>query len=280
MNAMDLRIVRPATVEEALDIAREQGAAARFYAGGVDLVPMVLRRKIDVRTLIDVKRIPGSKSIEISDGALRIGMAVTYRDFGLSPLARQHLPTATAAMFSIGNPRVRSVGTIVGALARRDPDTDVAVLLGAHGAEIVEYGDGGEMRRAVRDWLDRPADGALITGVDVPLLGADLVSYHRFPRIGHPLAAVAARGEPGGRQLRLLVGCFGVAPVSLDVPRDIAPGGGVDRGLLDALVADAVRTGPISVETAEASSEYRRHLVAVLAARCISDVVTALHPNA
>jgi carbon-monoxide dehydrogenase medium subunit len=269
MNARDLRIVRPSDVEEAIRIARDEGSAARYYAGGVELVPSILQREADVRTLIDVKRIPGSKSIEVTDGELRVGMGVTYREFGQSAVARRHLPVASAAMFDIGNPRVRSVGTLVGAIAARRPDTDVAILLGGQDASTVESGEAGERRRPVRSWLDHPDDSALITGLAIPLPADDRFVYRRFPRIGQPSAAVAARAGRDAEHLSVLIGCLGGPPVHLDVPRSLAERGEVDRVRLDALVAASLQPGSV-VATLDATIEYRSHLAAVLVARSVA----------
>lgn len=276
MNTQVLRIVRPASIDEALRIARHEGSAARYYAGGVELVPTILRREADVRILIDVKRIPGSKSIEIVDDELRIGMGVTYREFGQSPVARRHFPVATAAMFTIGNPRVRSVGTLAGAIAARRPDTDVGVLLGGHHADTLEIDAHGERRRPVRSWLDHGQDGALITGVAIPLPGDDLFVYQRFPRIGQPLATVAARAEAGADRFDVLVGCLGGAPVPIEVPSVLAAGGEVDRASVDMLVAESLGRPSDVVATLDASAEYRAHLAAVLVVRSVAELSAGL----
>ena len=205
---------------------------------------------------------------------------MTYREFGQSGLVRRHLAVAAGAMFSIGNPRVRSVGTMVGAMAAATPDTDLAMLLGIQDADVVVLTAGGESRRPALSWLDPVADGELLTGISVPLREGSQSVYRRFPRIGQPIAAVAARADVDSESFDVLIGCLGVAPVWIAIPRVVVDKGAIDRAVVDRLFWTAVAARTAAVATLDASADYRAHLAGVLVARAVAELANLASPAA
>lgn len=265
----ELTLVRPDSAEEALELAIDGEGTARFYAGGVEIVPQLLRREAEIRSLIDVKRIPGSKTVEVIDGQLRFRMGLTYREFGRSPVIRELLPVAARNVFNIGNPRVRSVGTIIGALSTRSTDIDMALLLGIHDAELVHLSVDGLATSPVLSWLESGEAVRLITEVRVPLRSDARVVYRRFPRIGQPAAAVAARLDPSGDVIRLIIGCTGMPPATIQVPIDMAADSGGRPAGPCAAIADLVASRAQAADALYTSGEYRLHLAGVLASRAV-----------
>jgi len=266
----ELTLVRPDSAEEALELAIDGEGTARFYAGGVEIVPQLLRREAEIRSLIDVKRIPGSKTVEVIDDQVRFRMGLTYREFGRSPVIRELLPVAARNVFNIGNPRVRSVGTVIGALSSRSTDIDMALLLGIHDAELVHLSADGLATSPVLSWLESGEAVRLITEVRVPLRSDARVVYRRFPRIGQPAAAVAARLDPSGDVIRLIIGCTGMPPVTIQVSTDMAADSAGDPAGSSTAIADLVGSRAHAADALYTSGEYRLHLAGVLASRAVA----------
>ena len=75
---MSFDLHHPTTLAEAIDLARRLAPAARFVAGGTDLVIQINRKKAAPAHLIDISRLPGLAGIaETADGFAR--PVTTYR---------------------------------------------------------------------------------------------------------------------------------------------------------------------------------------------------------
>ncbi len=101
---------RPASVDEALALLGEEGAAA--LAGGTDLAGQVDRGIRKPALLVDL-RDAGLGGIEERDGGLRIGATVTLADVAASPLVKPYGAVARAASLA-ASPLIRNVGTVGG----------------------------------------------------------------------------------------------------------------------------------------------------------------------
>ncbi len=101
---------RPASLDEALALLGEEGAAA--LAGGTDLAGQVDRGIRKPALLVDL-RDAGLGGIEERDGGLRIGATVTLADVAASPLVEPYGAVARAASLA-ASPLIRNVGTVGG----------------------------------------------------------------------------------------------------------------------------------------------------------------------
>lgn len=110
----DFQLHRPATLAEAI-AARRASPAARFLAGGTDLVAN-LRRGIGAPPeLIDLTAVGELRGITVADGAIRIGAAVTLAALIADPRV-QALPAIVAAASAIAGPSHREMATVGGNL--------------------------------------------------------------------------------------------------------------------------------------------------------------------
>ena len=83
---MDCEIVlRPfamyqaSTVAEAAEVLAREGSDAVLYAGGTEILLVLKAGLLRVRSLVDVKRIPGLSAIRADDGRVTLGATVTHR---------------------------------------------------------------------------------------------------------------------------------------------------------------------------------------------------------
>ncbi|HEY7242884.1 MAG TPA: xanthine dehydrogenase family protein subunit M [Xanthobacteraceae bacterium] len=118
MHAFEYR--RPATLEEACK-ALDGLTDSKLLAGGMSIVPVMRQRLANPSALIDLGRIDALKTIEETDGRLRIGAMATHFAVSRSGLVRSKIPALAQLAGGIGDPLVRNRGTIGGSLAHNDP---------------------------------------------------------------------------------------------------------------------------------------------------------------
>ena len=127
--------VCPYSVEEALRVLNRYEGAARIIAGGTDLMLDLRQGKVAPRCLVDITRIPGLEQIEVSQGMVEVGAAVTFAALGDSPFIRQHVHALAEAARSIGAFPIQTVATWVGNLVQALPAADGAIVALALEAE-------------------------------------------------------------------------------------------------------------------------------------------------
>lgn len=118
MNALhDVRILRPATVDEAVRALTEDGAQA--LAGGTDLLPN-LRRGLGMPcALVDLTAVNALDAIaEQADGSLRMGAAATLAALASNAAVRAGWPALATAASLVAGPTHREAATIGGNLCQ------------------------------------------------------------------------------------------------------------------------------------------------------------------
>ena len=68
--------VRAESLDEALEVLRNEGSNARIIAGGQSLMPMLNMRLAKPRVLVDIMRLEGLRNITSSPGSIAVGAAV------------------------------------------------------------------------------------------------------------------------------------------------------------------------------------------------------------
>ena len=118
MNALnEVRIVRPATIDEAVRALAADGAAA--LAGGTDLLPN-LRRGLGVpRALVDLTAVAGLDTLTVQgDGSLRVGAAATLAALAGHAAVRAGWPALAKAAGLVAGPTHREAATLAGNLCQ------------------------------------------------------------------------------------------------------------------------------------------------------------------
>jgi carbon-monoxide dehydrogenase medium subunit len=274
------------SVSRASAVLAELGDEAVVYSGGTELLLLMKLGFAAYGHLVDVKPIPELNVLEVVDGTLRIGGAVTHRAIERSPLVVAGWPELPRMERVVANVRVRSVGSLGGNLAFADPHSDPATFLLAADARV-RLGLGDERRSLpIDEFILGPYEtalrpGELVVGIDVPPVPAGAGMAHlRFSFHERPAATVSCLvAIDDGRisAARIAVGSVGINPVrvpdgeslliGLD-PADLAP------GALDAAGRAAAQTSA-PVADANGAADYKSDLVRVLVGRCVR---TALQP--
>ena len=115
MSLPDFKLLRPRTVEAAIDHLARFGANVRVLAGGTDLIPSMRQKLFEPEYVLDLRRIADMRGIKPQpDGAVEIGALTTLRAIETSPYLRQYYPVLTEAAATVASPVLRNMGTLGG----------------------------------------------------------------------------------------------------------------------------------------------------------------------
>ncbi|HEU4341703.1 MAG TPA: xanthine dehydrogenase family protein subunit M [Candidatus Binatia bacterium] len=111
--------VRPADSAVAVATAAQQGADARFVAGGTTLLDLM---KLNVETparVIDINRLPLDKIEATPDGGLKIGATVRNSDLAHHPSVQRDYAVLSQAILAGASAQLRNMATTAGNLLQR-----------------------------------------------------------------------------------------------------------------------------------------------------------------
>lgn len=97
---------------------------AKLLAGGMTLIPSMKHRLSAPSQLIDIVRLAELRGITRSGDSLTVGAASRYSEIAADPVVATTIAALAQVAESIGDPQVRSRGTIGGSLANNDPAAD------------------------------------------------------------------------------------------------------------------------------------------------------------
>jgi len=111
--------VRPKAVAEAVQAASAD-AAAKFLAGGTNLVDLMKYNVEQPRRLVDLNQVAGLDRIEeTAEGGLRIGALVTNSALAHDKRVEENYPLLSRAILSGASPQLRNAATTGGNLLQR-----------------------------------------------------------------------------------------------------------------------------------------------------------------
>ena len=125
--------VKPSSIAEAVKALSAEGAQA--LSGGQTLIPTMKQRLAAPATLVSLTGIAEMRGVCTGDGGLHIGAATPHAV--VAKEARAHYPALANLAGGIGDPSVRSRGTIGGSIANNDPAACYPSAVLASGATVV-----------------------------------------------------------------------------------------------------------------------------------------------
>ena len=279
----------PSSVAEVLGLLGRLGDDAKVLAGGHSLVPMMKLRLAQPKHVIDLKKVPGLAGIKEEGGALVIGALTTHWQVESSPIVREKCPVLSDTAGVIGDPAVRNLGTMGGALAHADPAADYPATMIALGAEMICEGPKGRRTVKVDDWFKglmstALAENELLVQVRIPATPAGTGgAYLKFP---HPASRFAVVGvaavvtlDGKGVCTKARVGLTGAGTHAV---RAKGVEGGLTGKALDAATIEAAaQKGADGVDVQadlQGSVEYKAHLCRVFARRAVEAAAKRARP--
>jgi carbon-monoxide dehydrogenase medium subunit len=128
LTVAELGFLKPRTLEEALVALARPGSMS--LGGGTSVGILLKNRLIEPEQLVWVGALAELSGISLDgDGTIRIGAAATLRQLSRSQLLLGAVPVLPDAAGRVGNPRVRAVATLGGALVHADPRQDLPPVL-------------------------------------------------------------------------------------------------------------------------------------------------------
>ena len=271
---------RPSTVSEAVGLL-SANPDAKILAGGHSLLPAMKLRLAAPAALVDIGRIDSLKGISI-DGGATIGAGVTYRELIDSADLAGAFPVVVQAAEIVGDPAVRSRGTLGGSLAHVDPAADLTAVVLALNASVTAEGPNGQREIAVDDLFAGLLTTTLevdeiITSISLPqeFSGAKSAYVkHAHPASGYAVVGVAVALIMDGdtcRTARIAVtGAPEFAKRATAAEAELQ-GKPVNADTIAAAAAKATDgLGELNGDV-YASAEYRAHLVKVLTRRALEN---------
>jgi len=278
-------------VAESVDAAVKALAAAdgevKILAGGQSLVPMLNFRLLRPSILVDINRIPDLAYVEERGDAIVIGALTRHYRLETSPVIAEHLPVVAEAMRHVAHLAIRNRGTIGGSLSHADPAAELPMLALLLDATLEVASPTGPRTVPAKDFflgalsVDLAPD-EMVTRVTVPKLPpvtgwgfAEVARRHGDFALAAVAATVTLRDGVAGEVRIATTGVDETAKRARDAEA-LLTGKVVTPELVEVAIA-AVRAGINPPTDLHASSDYRRHLVGVLAGRALADAERRAH---
>jgi carbon-monoxide dehydrogenase medium subunit len=259
----DFAYQKPGSLADAVKALGED-ADAKALAGGMTYIPVLKQRLAKPSTLVDLSGL-GLTGITVANGVVTIGAMTKHAAVATSAEVKAAIPALAYLASIIGDDAVRHRGTIGGSIANNDPAADYPAAALALGATIKTD------RRSIKadDFftgmfstaLDQ---GEIITSVEFPVPTKAAYEKFRNPASRYAIVGVFVAQTAGGARVAVTGagqgGVFRHAEMEKALSANFSP---------DAI--KGVKTSPNDLNgDIHASSEYRAHLVGVIAGRAVA----------
>lgn len=272
----------PHTLEEAIDLLRQEGDDAKLLAGGHSLLPLMKLRLASPGVLIDLGGIDGLNYIRDQGGQLAIGAMTPYVDVENSEVVQRAVPLLAQAAGMIGDMQVRNRGTLGGAVAHADPAGDMPTVVTALRGTMVAVGPDGERTIEAEEFFQDIFTTALqpdeiLTEIRIPTSAGVAQNYQKFRRrkIDWAIVGSAVSLERNDGSIS------GASVVLTNVGARPMRAGAVEQALTgQPATADTVRqAAQLSDQGLEpggelgGSPDYKKHLAKVMTERALLEAL-------
>jgi aerobic carbon-monoxide dehydrogenase medium subunit len=271
----------PTSIGEAVALLAAHDGEAKPLAGGQSLVPMLAFRLASPALLVDLRKLPELRQIEISADGVALGAMVRWRDIlDDIRLATAH-PLLVAAVHHVAHYQIRNRGTVGGSLAHADPAAELPGIVVTCEAKIAVTGKAGARVIEAADFFHGALTTALkpdeiITEIRFPAWPARRrFGFQEFARRRGDFALAGAAvfyDEAGGKISNAHAGAIGVAdrPLRLRGVEQVLNGHALDEGVIAKAeaAASAVVDPPDDIH---AGGAYRKALIGVMVERALRD---------
>ncbi len=148
--------IRPPDLDGALEFLNTNGAETKILAGGTDIMVDMRSGALKTRFLLDVSRLGDLKKIELNDGQLSIGAAVTITELLESETIVVSAPALQKAADKFASKQIRNVATIGGNVAHCSPCGDTIPPLLIHEAQAVVMNPAGQRNVTIEEMASGP----------------------------------------------------------------------------------------------------------------------------
>ena len=276
-----LKVVRPTTVQEAIEQLNEGGDGARPLAGGTDVIVIARARVRNIDVLVDIKQIPELMAIEWDPGTgLTIGAATPcYEIYGNADIVANY-PAIIDCATLIGGTAIQGRASFGGNLCNSSPSGDTIPPQIVLEAVANIAGPNGERSVAVEDFCTGPGRNVLEQGefvVSIFFPAPDANGGARFLRfiprnemdiaVCNAASAVKLDGDTV-RWARVSIGAVAPIPLLVDGAAEALVGKPLTDETIEA-AAEAAKAAATPIDDMRGSIKQRKHLSAVLTRRTL-----------
>jgi carbon-monoxide dehydrogenase medium subunit len=237
-------------------------------AGGMSLLSAMKLHLAAPSALIDLSGIEHLREIVVSEEVVSIGSMVTHAVVAASADVKAYLPVIATLAFGIGDRQVRNRGTIGGSLANNDPAACYpagVLVLGATIETNLRKISADDFFIGMFETVLRPDE--VVTCVHFPIpVRAAYVKFHQ-PASRFALVGVLVSELRNGEIRVAVTGAGSCVFRSSEVERELA------RSFTSEAAEAATVRGDGLNSDIHGNSEYRAHLIPVLAARAVSIIL-------
>lgn len=257
---------KPESVSAAFELFRscEDGM---YLSGGQTLIPTLKQRLAAPTDVIDLSGIAELSGITVDGDQVSIGAFTRHAAVAESAEIQAALPVLAALAGQIGDSQVRNRGTLGGSVANSDPAADYPAAVVALGATLHTS----DRRIAADDYFKDLFETALEPGeilTRIDFRCPSRAAYQKFPNPASRYATVGVLVADFSGEIR--VGVTGAGPCAFRA-----------TALEQALAADLSSNAVDDIEVPDAgfnsdlhaSAEYRAHLVKVMTARAVEELL-------
>lgn len=255
---------RPASVADAASLIASS-SEAKLLAGGQTLLPTMKQRLAAPEHLVDIGKLAELKGITVTGDTVTIGAATKHAEVAASAEVARAIPALAKLASGIGDPAVRHMGTLGGSVANNDPAADYPSAVLGLGATIVTN----KRSIAADDFFAGIfstvlEEGEIITKIAFPI--PHKAAYVKFanPASRYAMCGVFVAKTAGGVRVAVTgagsSGVFRAAAMEAALAANWSP---------DA-VASITMPADDMLSDIHGSSEYRAHLVTVMAKRAVA----------
>lgn len=258
---------RPTSLRQAASMLQKT-EDSMLVAGGHTLLPTMKQRLAQPSALIDLKGLSELRGIEKKGRAIVIGAMTTHADVADSTIVSGAIPALSELARLIGDPAVRHRGTIGGSVANNDPAADYPAACLALGATIITNRRKIAAEEFFQGMFDTALEeGEIVTKVAFPIPAKAAYAKFRNPASRYALAGVFVMKR--GSEIRVAVTGAGSGGVFRWGAAEEALAKRFSPKSLDGMSA------PVDEMNSDihADSEYRAHLVGVMARRAVQAAV-------
>ncbi|HET7503372.1 MAG TPA: xanthine dehydrogenase family protein subunit M [Kofleriaceae bacterium] len=258
----DFQFHRPTSVKDAVGLLRDR-EGAKFLAGGQSLLPVLKLELAEPSDLVSLAHLKELRDVRVDGGHLIVGALVTHDEVHRYAEVGKVIPALAQLAGGIGDAQVRNRGTLGGSVAHADPAADYPAAVVGLDATIIT-----DRRSIAADdfftglFTTQLAHGELITSVSFPI--PKRAAYAKFAHRAskYALVGVFVAETAGGVRVAVTGAAnqvFRVAAFEAALGKKLAPAS------LDGIAVPAANLN----SDAEASAEYRAHLIGVMARRAV-----------
>ena len=234
-----------------------------FIAGGMTLIPSLKMRLAAYSDVIDIKKIKALSGIKAGKN-LKVGAITKHAEVASSKEVKKTIPSLANLAEGIGDPQVRNRGTIAGSIANNDPAADYPSACMALNATICTSGKKIPADKFFKGMFETALKkGELIESIEFEV--PEKSCYAKHPNPASRYAIVGVYVAKFKKEVRVAVtgagsSVFRSKELETALTKNFSPSS-----------VDNVKIPSKGLNTdIHASSNYRAHLIKVMAKKAVS----------